>query len=320
MGSDSAAGPVLVFAPHPVLTVTVEQRGEEPDIHVHAGGQGVWQARMLAALEVPVALCGCFGGEPGRVLRHLLADEGFGLHAVTGVSRNGAYVHDRRDGERQEVVRAAGDPLTRHELDELYQLALTEALEAGTCLLSGVFDPVLVPAQMYCRLARDLSGNGCRVIADLSGEYLDAVLEGGLYLVKVSHQELLTDHRAESEAVPDLLAAARDLLHRGTEVGGGAEVVLVTRQSAPALVAHGEQVWELVVPTLEPADPHGAGDALTAGVTAGLVRGQSLVDAVRLGGAAGVVNVARHGLGTGSRQAVQMLIRRVELRPLQEVR
>jgi 1-phosphofructokinase len=41
-----------------------------------------------------------------------------------------------------------------------------------------------------------------------------------------------------------------------------------------------------------PADPHGAGDALTAGVLAGLARGQSLVEAVRLGGAAGAVNVA----------------------------
>jgi hypothetical protein len=29
--SDSVAGPVLVFAPQPVLTVTVEQRGEEPE-------------------------------------------------------------------------------------------------------------------------------------------------------------------------------------------------------------------------------------------------------------------------------------------------
>jgi 1-phosphofructokinase len=311
--SNDQAGRVLVFAPHPVLTVTVEQRGEKPDVHVHPGGQGVWQARMLAALEVPVSLCGCLGGETGRVLQHLIPDEGIGLYAVTGVSHNGAYVHDRRDGERQEVARASGDPLTRHELDELYQLALIKALEAGICLLSGVFDTVLVPAEAYRRLARDLSSNGCRVIADLAGEYLDAVLEGGLYLVKVSHRELLTDHRAGSDEVPDLLAAARDLQHRG------AEVVLVTRESEPVLVAHGEEAWELIVPTLEPADPHGAGDALTAGVTAGLARGQSLAEAVRLGGAAGVVNVARHGLGTGSCQAVQMLTDRVELRPLQEV-
>ena len=41
-----------MFAPFPVLTVTIEQRGNGDDIHVHAGGQGFWIARMLATLEV----------------------------------------------------------------------------------------------------------------------------------------------------------------------------------------------------------------------------------------------------------------------------
>ena len=36
--------PVVIFAPLPVLTVTVEDRSGEADIHVHAGGQGVWQS------------------------------------------------------------------------------------------------------------------------------------------------------------------------------------------------------------------------------------------------------------------------------------
>ena len=33
---------VMVFAPAPILTVTIEQRSGEPDLHVHPGGQGVW--------------------------------------------------------------------------------------------------------------------------------------------------------------------------------------------------------------------------------------------------------------------------------------
>lgn len=31
---------VTILAPSPTLTVTVEEHGGEPDIHVHAGGQG----------------------------------------------------------------------------------------------------------------------------------------------------------------------------------------------------------------------------------------------------------------------------------------
>ena len=32
---------VTVFGPHPLLTVTIERRGDEDDVHLHAGGQGV---------------------------------------------------------------------------------------------------------------------------------------------------------------------------------------------------------------------------------------------------------------------------------------
>jgi 1-phosphofructokinase len=68
--------PVLVFAPTPLLTVTIEDRGGEPDLHVHAGGQGVWQARMISSLGVPVVLSAALGGETGAVLRHLITSRG----------------------------------------------------------------------------------------------------------------------------------------------------------------------------------------------------------------------------------------------------
>jgi 1-phosphofructokinase len=45
---------VMVFAPVPVLTVTIEQQADAVELHLHPGGQGVWQARMLALLGVEV--------------------------------------------------------------------------------------------------------------------------------------------------------------------------------------------------------------------------------------------------------------------------
>lgn len=36
-----------VFTPTPRLTITVEPEPGGDEIHLHAGGQGVWQARML---------------------------------------------------------------------------------------------------------------------------------------------------------------------------------------------------------------------------------------------------------------------------------
>src|SRR3712207_6718434 len=97
-----------VFAPAPQLTVTVERFSETDELHVHPGGQGIWQARMLRLLEVPVTLCATIGGEVGTVLEAALADEDLTLRVVRRESTSGWYVHDRREGEREEVAAADG--------------------------------------------------------------------------------------------------------------------------------------------------------------------------------------------------------------------
>lgn len=301
-------GGVMVFAPSPQLTVTVEERGGEPDLHLHAGGQGVWQARMIASLGVPVTMCAALGGETGQVVRHLIAAEGIGLAAVQVDARNGGYVHDRRDGRRTPLVQAPGDPLARHELDDLYEAALVGGLRADVAVLSGPADPRLVPAQVYRRLATDLMANGVCVLADLSGDALDAVVAGGPAFVKISHEELLDDGRAASAERDDLLDAMHKL-H-----GDGAGSVLVSRADEPSLALLCESLHEVRVPRLEPVDTRGAGDSMTGAVAASIALGESWESALALGAAAGALNVTRRGLATGGGDSVRWLAGRVQLR------
>lgn len=300
----------MVFVPSPLLTITVEQHGDDPDIHLHAGGQGVWQARMITTLGVPVVVCAALGGETGGVLEPLIVAEGVQLQVVHAESRTAAYIHDRRNGEREPVVESHGDPLARHDLDELYGLALAEGLRASVSLLSGPSDPSVVDPEVYRRLAHDLSRNGCVVLADLSGEHLTATLSGGLYLVKVSHEELINDGRAADDSEAALVRAMQGLLAEG------ARAVVVSRAEQPALALIDQQVYQVVLPELEPADPRGAGDSMTAGVAAVLAAGGDLQTAVRTGAAAGAVNVTRHGLGTGRASVIAQLMERVKLTPL----
>ncbi len=302
---------VVLFAPSPVLTLTIEDQAGQADIHIHAGSQGVWQARMLVTLRASVTLCCVLGGETGMVLRHLIEDEGIVVNAVEGTGHNGAYVHDRRGGERVEVAEAPSDPLTRHELDELYGLTLSAALDADAVLLSGPSDHAAaqdsIPADAYRRLAADLRAVGKPVVADLAGDRLAAVLESGLTVVKVSHEELLADGRADSDDQDALVRAMHELHDQG------AEHVVVTRAHEPLLLLADGVARVVRVPQLQSADTHGAGDSLTAGLTATLARGGDIEEAVRLGAAAGMLNVTRHGLGTGDAEAVLKLRELVEI-------
>ena len=125
----------FVFAPDPLLTVTVEAGGDGDEIHLHAGGQGFWVAQMIANLGVEVSLCGPFGGESGRVVRSLIdQDASIRVRAIETVGSNGVYVHDRREGDRIMVAETPPDPLGRHELDDLYGAALLGGLESSVAV------------------------------------------------------------------------------------------------------------------------------------------------------------------------------------------
>lgn len=305
-------GHVSVFAPSPSLTVTIEQVDGKPDVHLHAGGQGFWQARMITALGTPVTLCCALGGETGHVLRHLLAGHDVEVRVRDVTARNGVYVHDRRTGDREPLVEQPPDSLDRHQLDDLYELTVVAGMEAGVTVLSGsVGDAAeeVVPVSVYERLSADLTQNGCRVIVDLAGERLSAALSGPASVVKVSHEELVDDGRARSDTVPDLVKAAREI------ADAGVELVVVSRAAEPTLAVYDDTEVLVSGPSLRPVDTRGGGDSMTAGLAAGFAQGADIETALRLGAAAGAINVTRHGLGSGSGDAVRALVERVDITP-----
>lgn len=308
------SGSVVVFAPAPLLTITIEAGRRGGDVHVHAGGQGIWQARMLAALGAEVTICASFGGETGRVTRTLLLDEGFRVVGVEREDGNAAYVHDRRDGERSPVVETDDPPLSRHELDELYAVTIREAMQADVVLLSGPAGDDVLPADTYRRLASDLEAFECLVIADLAGERLERALEGGLDVVKTSHEELVEDGRigeGEKDDESAIVGAMRRLADEG------AETVIVSRASDGILALVDGAVLRVTTPDMEVVDTKGAGDSLTAGVAATLARDAADVRrAIVVGAAAGALNVTRHGLGTGEASTIIAFADHVEVTEL----
>lgn len=304
---------VLVFAPAPMLTVTIEERRGEPDIHFHVGGQGVWQARMLTALGVETVLACTVAGEAGEVVRHLLDGEGFRVVAIDNEGIGPAYVHDRRGGERIAVVEAQGESLSRHALDALYSATLREAADVDLVILSGPDGEGMLEADVYRRLASDVHELGRTVLVDLAGDRLEAALAGGVDVLKVSHEELEADGRVEDgDDEGQLLAAARRLAE------GGIGLVAVTRAAEGSLVVAEDVAWRVLAPDLEPVDTHGAGDSYTAGLASVLAVGGSHAEAVRTAAAAGAVNATRRGLGTGDADAIRAIARKVELQRIDD--
>ncbi len=301
-----------IFAPSPLLTITIEHDTNRADeVHLHPGGQGFWIARMLTALDVHTQLCAPFGGEVGKVLKALIADEGIDTPAGAATAGNGVYVHDRRDGERVPLANMPPAVLSRHQIDDLFGVMLAAGIAADVTVLGGPATEQVVPADIYRRLAADLRALHKTVVADLSGDALTAALAGGITVLKVSHEDLIADGRAAGGDPAALIAALLELACAGAE-----HVVLSHGGDGPTLALIDGEPVEMHAPRMKCVDHHGAGDCMTAALAAALAAGDDIETALRLAAGAAASNVTRKGLGTGNRHLIKELAQHVTIKPL----
>src|SRR3954451_13055507 len=215
------------------------------DIHIHPAGQGVWVARMAAELGAEPVLCGFIGGEGGKVLRPLLEEMPIELRLVETAEASGAYIHDRRSGERRPISQSAALPASRHEVDELFSVTVAAALECDLLAVCGPYPDNTVPLEIYGGLVADVKANGKPVIVDLSSPRLDKALEGGPDLVKINDWQIAGFISGPVDNEERMRAA----MERVREAGAAS--VIVPRPGEPALALRDGRFHELTPPKFE---------------------------------------------------------------------
>jgi 1-phosphofructokinase len=305
---------VCVFGPCLYLTITIEEQAESPHshIHIHPGGQAFWIARMLKHLGQRPILVSPLGGETGLVIEKLAPSWGVDLMRVDTQAASPAYIHDRRSGERDEIASSKPPPLDRHELDDLYNAVLENSALTGTAVMTGKQTGHDFPVEAFKRLGADLHSTGTTVIGDLHGEELMAYLEGGpLHLLKVSDEDIIKDGLLKAGANESERIAAAKLL---TEKG--AANVVISSCDGPTMAHLQGEVWSATPRHLEPVDPRGSGDSMTAALVVGHLEGYPPDEMLQLACAAGAANVTRHGLGNVKPGLVDALAKHVEVHRL----
>jgi 1-phosphofructokinase len=312
--SESRSGPVVVFDPSPLLGVIIEGHYDVggADVHLHAGGQGFWAARMVAALGVPVTLCSGVGGETGAALRGLIATTDVEFASVSVKDPTPVLISRRvANLELEMIAEAMSGRFSRHEIDDLYGVTISEGLCAGVVLLTGPRPEEVIPPETYGRLTADLRSNGAMVVADIEGIPLREALAQRLDAVKLSHKQLIRDGFATGEGRDELIAGMARV------VEAGADNVLVSRAAEPALaLVGGENVLEITAPRLEALQGRGGGDSMSAALVAALAAGVNVETALPLAMGAGALNATRLGLGSGTHKEIRRLAELVKVTPL----
>jgi len=125
------------------------------------------------------------------------------------------------------------------------------------------------------------------VLIDARGETLKQALPTSPLLAKLNDQELAATCGWPVDTEERLREAARALI---TE---GAQWCLVTQGGENAWLLSKTAAWRFTPAAVGVLNTVGSGDATTAGIAAGLLRGRSMPDAVRLGIACGSASATR---------------------------
>jgi 1-phosphofructokinase len=229
---------------------------------------------------------------------------------VETAEASGAYIHDRRSGERVPVGQSAAMPPSRHEVDDLFSVTVAAALDCDLLAVCGPYPEEGVPLEIYSSLVTDVKSNGVPVIADLSSPRLDRSLEGKPDLVKINDWQIAGFVSGPVDTEERMRAA----MERVQESGAGA--VIVTRAGDPALALRDGSFWELKPPKFERGSREGCGDSMMGALAATIAAEREWEEVLRLSAAAGAVNFLRSGLGTGARTVIEELAPRVQLREL----
>jgi 6-phosphofructokinase 2 len=308
--------PIVTLTINPALDVTVpvDKVVSGPKLRCGAprldpGGGGINVARVLHRLGVPTVALYAVGGLTGGRLRALIDQEGFAHRpiAVAGETRQSFTAQERNTGRQYRFV-LPGPELSANEWQGLLETTIELAEETDLAVASGSLPPG-VPDDFYARLADALDERGVRLILDSSGPGLATTLaRAHVHLVKPNINEIV-ELAGEELAWPEGQADwASRLIAQGRS-----DIVLVTHGADGALVVTGDRRVRVKPPAMQVQSAVGAGDSFTGGLCAGLVRGQSVIEASAFGMAAAAATLLTPGTELCHPQDVERLRPQIEI-------
>jgi tagatose 6-phosphate kinase len=262
-----------------VERLAVDEAHRVSSVARRAGGKGINVARVLAGLGHDVTITGLAGGATGELVRADLRAAGLptALVHVAGDCRRTVTVVQRAVTGAT-LFNEPGPRIARGEWERFRAHLHALAADAAAVVLSGSL-PRGLPQDAYAVLVGIARAAGARVVLDADGDALRAGVRAGPDVAKPNLAEL---RAATGIAEP---AGACAALRRE-----GAHAVVASLGSAGLAADTPEGRWKADSPLAVAGNPTGAGDAVVAALTAGLVAGrpwqERLADAVAVSAAA----------------------------------
>jgi 1-phosphofructokinase len=276
-----------------------------------ACGKGINVGKAVESLGHP-AVCLGFAGRQSIGLFDTLNSAllHVDLIAVEGKTRTNITLSDRTAG-RETHIRTSGYRVTPEDCLRLAE-KIEEVVQAGDIVIFAGSLPPGAPGDFYRTLIGVCRGRSAFSILDSSGVSLAEGIKASPNLIKPNLQELEELAGRPLNNAREALNAAFPLLARGIAR------VCVSLGAQGAIAAEGTQAFAACVPLCpsEKTTQIGCGDALVAGLAAGMLRRLPWEDCVGLGIACGTANLYSAEPGRFVDSQAGEILRQVRITPM----
>ena len=292
------------FAPGAVNRVQASQ--------LDAGGKGINVASFLCDYGHPTTVTGFLGADNDEIFRRFFARKGIEDRCVTiaGQTRTGVKIIDEVSHQTTDI-NFPGQAPSLADIEQLFVILKELAGRAEWFVLSGSIPPGVSPG-IYREMIKTLAGR--KAVLDTSGEGFRQALAARPWLIKPNVHELQEFANKPLETPAAILEQARAIIQQY-----GIATVVVSLGKEGAIFVRGEETIWAVPPPVQVKSTVGAGDAMVAGIVAGMLRGLALAECARLATAFSVNALTHIGSGLASVKAVQSAMERVTVRELSDV-
>ena len=272
------------------------------------GGKGINVSKVIRVLGGESVAMGILGGGTGEYIRNAVAEMGIAADFVftdketrTNIKISDPVNHETTDINEKGVI-------SPEDAAGVLEKLLKRLVPGDSVVIAGKLDTRAVDLPLWIS---GIAAKGARVYLDTEGEALKTGVKCAPYLIKPNDDELSQLLGRGLNGIEDIISAAKAIIAEN-----GVHTVAVSLGSRGAVFVTEKDVYAAEAVRVEAVSTVGAGDTVMASLAYMDSIGADFKDACALAIAAGAAAVTCPGTSSPSKELIDELLKRVELKKL----
>ncbi|MFW5889552.1 MAG: 1-phosphofructokinase family hexose kinase [Bacillota bacterium] len=275
-----------------------------------AGGKGLNVARVVKELTGKVSATGLMGGSNAEFIKKELNKEGIinKFVEIKGNTRTCINIMDQKNNTSTEILEPG--PYIEKEEINLFLKTFKNIINEYKIIIASGSLPKGLPDDFYQKIIEISKENEKIFLLDSSGDYLINGINSNPYMIKPNEDEVEHLFKHKNNKIESYSSILLKLKHQGIKL----PVITLGEFGCISLI--GNEIYQLIPPSVEVKNSVGSGDAFMGGCGVGLDNGLNPMESLKLGLACGTANTQFLKTGKISNEKVKKIKSKIKIKKI----